>query len=60
MMAPQHLRIGKHEVRDVTFAAPVSTKQNVQFTGEDGLLPTSLFKRVFISYSAGFVVLDPD
>ena len=39
---------------DITFAAPIASKQNVVFAGEDGLLPTSLFKRIFISYSAGF------
>ena len=27
--------------------------------GEDGLLPTTLFKRVFISYGNGFLMLDP-
>ena len=58
-MAPQEIRIGNHVVSDVTFAAPVASKQNVVFAGEDGLLPTSLFKRVFISYGGGFVVLEP-
>jgi hypothetical protein len=59
VMAPQKIRIGNSVVSDVTFAAPVASKQNVGFAGEDGLLPTSLFKRVFISYRGGFVVLDP-
>jgi hypothetical protein len=58
-MAPQEIRIGSRVVSDVTFVAPVASSQNVVFAGEDGLLPTSLFKRVFISYSDGFVVLDP-
>ena len=58
-LAPQQMHIGKHVVSDVTFAAPVATKQDVVFAGEDGLLPTSLFKRVFISYDAEFIVLDP-
>jgi hypothetical protein len=59
IMAPQEIRIGKTVVSNVTFAAPVASKRNVIFPGEDGLLPTSLFKRVFISYRGEFVVLDP-
>jgi hypothetical protein len=58
-LQPQKIRIGNHVVSDIAFAIPISSKQDVVFPGEDGLLPTSLFKRVFISYSGGFVVLDP-
>jgi hypothetical protein len=58
-IAPLEIRIGSRVVSDVTFAAPVASSHNVVFAGEDGLLPTSLFKRLFISYSGGFVVLDP-
>jgi hypothetical protein len=58
-MAPQQIRIGNHVVSDVTFATPIASKQDVVFAGEDGLLPTSFFKRVFISYGGGFVVLEP-
>jgi hypothetical protein len=58
-MDPQGIQIGKYVVSDVAFAIPVSSKQDVVIAGEDGLLPTSLFKRIFISYSGGFIVLDP-
>jgi hypothetical protein len=58
-MDPQVIQIGRHVVSDVAFAFPVSAQVDVVYAGEDGLLPTSLFKRVFISYSGGFVVLDP-
>lgn len=58
-MAPQEVHIGNRVLSDVTFAAPVASKKNARFAGEDGLLPTSLFKRVFISYKDEFVVLDP-
>lgn len=59
MMSAQEIRIGNQVVSDVEFAAPVASRQNVEFAGEDGLLPTSLFKRVFISYRDGFVILNP-
>jgi hypothetical protein len=58
-MPPQDVRIGKRVLRDVTFATPVSTKHNVAYVGEDGLLPTGLFKRVLICYADRFVILDP-
>ncbi len=59
LMAPQRIRIGNQVLSDVKFAAPVASKQNVVFAGQDGLLPTSLFERVFISYRDEFVVLNP-
>jgi hypothetical protein len=59
LMPRQDVRIGKRVLRDVTFATPVSTNHNVAFAGEDGLLPTALFNRVFISYSDHFAVFDP-
>lgn len=58
-MAPQEVQIGNKVLSGVTFAAPVASKKNARFAGEDGLLPTSLFKRVFISYKDEFVMLDP-
>ena len=58
-MAPQEVHIGSKVLSDVTFDAPVASKKNVVFAGEDGVLPTSLFRRVFISYRDEFVMLDP-
>jgi predicted aspartyl protease len=58
-MPPEEVHIGNKVLGDVTFAAPVGSKKNVRFAGEDGLLPTSLFKRAFISYREEFIVLDP-
>ena len=40
-IAPLEIRIGNHIMSDITFAAPIASKQNVVFAGEDGLLPTS-------------------
>ena len=59
MMPPQDVRIGRHVVSNVKFAAPVRNGENVVFNGEDGLLPTGLFKRVFVSHADHFVIFDP-
>jgi len=58
IMPPRDVRIGRHVVSNVKFAAPVKNGQNV-FNGEDGLLPTGLFKRVFVSQADHFVIFDP-
>lgn len=59
LMSPQNVRIGKQLLRYITFSTPMRTKQNVAVEGEDGLIPTGLFKRVLISYADRFVILDP-
>jgi hypothetical protein len=38
---------------------PVESEENDLMSTEDGLLPTVLFRRLFISYALRFVVLDP-
>lgn len=55
----QNIHIGEQVLRDIVFAMPLKTKNNVHFDGEDGLLPTVLFKRVFISHTDRFVILNP-
>ena len=59
ILAPQDIQIGKRVLSHITFVAPVSSPQDVALSAEDGLFPTSLFKRVFISYRAAFIVLEP-
>ena len=49
------LRLGKKSVPDLTVVA-ISHPMN---TDTDGLVPTSLFKSVFISSRGGFVILNP-
>jgi Aspartyl protease len=55
----QDVHIGKHLLHDVAFATSVDTTGNPVLHSEDGLLPTALFERVFISYANHFVVLEP-
>jgi hypothetical protein len=59
VLPSEEIRIGSHVVREVAFFAPANTERRVVGAGEDGLLPTALFKRVFISYAEHFVILDP-
>jgi hypothetical protein len=58
-LPPPELRIGKRTMSDVAFVTPVSAAKNVQRLDEDGLLPTLLFQRVFISGADHYGVLDP-
>lgn len=58
-MPPQDLRIGARWLRGVAFMTPVKTGNIATIPGEDGLLPTTLFKQVFISHADHFVIFDP-
>lgn len=55
----QDVKIGGHLTRQVAFLTPIRTGQRFAKAGEDGLLPTTLFRRVFISYRDGFLMFDP-
>jgi Aspartyl protease len=59
ILTPQSLQIGSLNVQQVSFAAPADSAENALTSKQDGLLATVLFRRVFISYADGFVVLDP-
>ena len=59
LLPSEEVRIGSRVLRDISFLAPAGAERRVIGAGEDGLLPAALFKRVFISYSDHFVILDP-
>ena len=59
VLPSEEVRIGSRVLREVSFLAPAGTERTVIGAGEDGLLPTAIFKRVFISYSDHFVIFDP-
>ncbi|MGA9061708.1 MAG: hypothetical protein WB341_08595 [Terracidiphilus sp.] len=44
---------------EIAFTVPVNSAQETVKSGQDGLLPTNLFMRIFISYLAGYVVFNP-
>jgi Aspartyl protease len=58
-LPPQDMRIGSRSLSRVSFATPVSLGRDVPSRQEDGLLPTLLFERVFISAGDHYVVFDP-
>jgi hypothetical protein len=58
-MPSQDVRIGSHMTRQIAFLFPIITEHSTAGAGQDGLLPTSLFKRVFISYADRLVIFEP-
>jgi hypothetical protein len=58
-MTSQAVKIGPHLERQIAFLSPISPRQGMVRTGEDGLLPTVLFKRIFISCADHFVMFEP-
>jgi len=58
-MPSQKVEIGQHTSRQIAFLTPINAESQMGRDGMDGLLPTSLFKSVFISYADHFVMFDP-
>ncbi|MGC1297967.1 MAG: retropepsin-like aspartic protease [Alloacidobacterium sp.] len=60
ILPPQDMQIGSHTLSHVYFVTPVSVEQNVPTMEIDGLLPTVLFERLFISSGGDhYVVFEP-
>jgi hypothetical protein len=61
VVPPQIMQIGDHILSHISFVTPVIVGKDVREQHEDGLLPTLLFQRVFISSGGGdrYVVFDP-
>ena len=58
--APErNVRLGAQKEMQIAFATPAGNGHLYSKTGEDGVLPTTLFKRVFISAADHFVMFDP-
>jgi hypothetical protein len=57
-MTPRNVVIGTRRLRGVTFFIPASAGTAPR-RAEDGLLPITLFKRVFISNRDRYVIFDP-
>jgi hypothetical protein len=58
-LPPQELQVGKLTMSHVPFVTPVSAGKYVPMREEDGLLPTLLFHRIFISGAERYVVFEP-
>jgi hypothetical protein len=59
ILPPQEVQVGNHVLPRVPFVAPTDSGENMPKVDFDGLLPTVLFQRVFISYADHYAVLDP-
>jgi len=58
-MTSQDVRIGSHMTRQIAFLTPIIVGRGMAKGAEDGLLPTTLFNRVFISCVDHFVMFEP-
>ena len=59
VLPPRNVSIGRDTFRQVTFVQTMNSIGAVQQPRDDGLLPTQIFQRVFISYTDEFVILEP-
>jgi hypothetical protein len=55
----QNMQIGNHTLSNISFVTPVVVAKNYPRQHEDGLLPTMLFQRVFISGGGRYAVFNP-
>ena len=59
VLPPQDLLVGAESIRQVSFVMPMNFGWSGFAPCENGLLPTLIFHRVFISYEHRYVILDP-
>src|SRR5580692_1293661 len=59
VLPAQDILVGACPVRQVSFVIPMNGVGSGPSPREDGLLPTSAFERVFISYSKNYAAFDP-
>jgi hypothetical protein len=59
VLPTQDMRIGTRTLSHISFVTPVSVEKNAPRQDEDGVLPTVLFQRVYISFVDRYVVFDP-
>jgi hypothetical protein len=55
----QHMLIGSLNLEQISFVMPEKSVGSVLEASMGGLLPTALFRSIFISYPDSFVILDP-
>jgi hypothetical protein len=59
VLPPQDMRIGTLAFHQISFVTLAASRKDVPRVEVDGLLPTALFRCVYISYADRFVVLEP-
>ena len=58
-LPPQDVKIGSLELSGVPFFSLTGIQEDARVKGFDGVLPTGLFRRVFIDHADRFAVLEP-
>ena len=58
VLPPQDMQIGTLTVHQISFVTPAARK-DIPKVEVDGLLPTAIFRCIYISYADRFVVLEP-
>jgi hypothetical protein len=58
-LPPQDVKIGALELHRVPFFSFAGMQKDAMAKGFDGVLPTQLFRRVFIDHADNFAVLEP-
>ena len=58
-LPPQNVKIGSLELSRVSFFSLAGIQKDARVKGFDGILPTELFRRVFIDHADHFAVLEP-
>jgi hypothetical protein len=59
VLPPQNIQIGTYVVHRVSFFTPPTDDHDVPQTGIEGILPTGIFRRAFISYDGRYTILEP-
>lgn len=59
VLPPRNVLVGRETVRQVTFVQTMNSIGAAQQAREDGVLPTAIFRLVFVSYTNQFAILDP-
>jgi hypothetical protein len=58
VLPPQDMQIGTLTLHQISFVTPAA-RRDIPKVEVDGLLPTAIFRSVYISYTGRFVVLEP-
>lgn len=59
VLPPQDMQIGTLTLHHISFVTPATTGKDIPNVEVDGLLPTAIFRRIYISYADRFVILEP-
>ena len=59
VLPPQPVAASGHTLGQIVFVQPMNSVGATSQPREDGVLPTAIFQRVFVSYRNQFVILEP-